>query len=130
MKNTNYLVDTSAIVELVKGSDKGMAMLNLIERNENNLNISTLTIYELGTVLERKYGSETMEEILRSIMNYFHVMDVTPPISFRAIELKRKFKLPTVDCLIYASAKEIDAVVVSGCKHFREISDEQDVMIV
>lgn len=128
--STNYLLDSFAIIELLEGSEAGKKVRNVIQENEGHIFISTLSVYEVGTVVERNQGRDTMSEIIRSLSTYFQVVDVTLDVSQQAVDLKRSFKLPTVDCLIYASAKETGATVVSGCKHFRGISGQKDVMIL
>ena len=129
-KSTNYLLDSFAIIELLEGSEAGKKVRKVIEENESHIFISALSVYEVGTVVERDQGRNKMVEVVRSLSTYFQVVDVTVDVSLHAIDLKRSFKLPTVDCLIYSSAKETGAVVVSGCKHFCGISGEKDVLII
>ncbi len=123
------LLDTYAILELFSGSEIGLQVKELIE-NEGEILISSLTIYEAGTFIERKYGKEISEEYLRSIEDHWSIVDVDREVARSAISLKMKFKLPMADCLIYASARKNNARIVSGCKHFRSISDQNDVIIV
>lgn len=130
MRNTTYLLDSFAIIELLEGSESGQRVLELIEDNTNEIVLSALSVYEVGTVLERDHGKDRMMEVIRSLTVNFPVLEITSEIALLAIHLKRDHKLPTVDCLIYATARESGAVVVSGCKHFRGITDEPDVLIV
>ena len=123
------LLDTYAILELFSGSKIGLQVKELIE-NEDEILISSLTIYEAGTFIERKYGKEVSEEYLRSIEDNWSIIDVDREVARSAISLKMEFKLPMADCLIYASARKNNARIVSGCKHFRSISGQNDVIIV
>ncbi len=123
------LLDTYAILELFSGSRIGLQVKELIE-NEDEILISSLTIYEAGTFLERRYGKEMSEEYLRSIEDHWSIVDVDREVARSAISLKMRFKLRMSDCLIYASARKNNARIVSGCKHFRSISDQNDVIII
>ncbi|MDI6856272.1 MAG: hypothetical protein QMD21_05770 [Candidatus Thermoplasmatota archaeon] len=48
----------------------------------------------------------------------------------KAVELKKEFKLPATDCLIYAAAKINNAKLLSGCPHFKKLSKQKDVIIL
>lgn len=130
MKNTTYLIDSFAFIEFLEGNDIGRRVLDLLSDEANDILISAISIYEIGIVVERNHGKSKMMEVVRSLTSGFHIMDITTETSLLAIELKREYKLPTADCLIYASAKETGAKVVSGCKHFKGIKEQVDVMII
>lgn len=130
MTTTIYLLDSFAIIELLKGSASGHRVLELIEDTENEIILSALSLYEIGTVLQREHGEKKMLEVIRSLSVNFPALEVTSDIAVQAIDLKRVFKLPMADCLIYATAREAEAIVVSGCKHFRGIGEQGDVLIV
>jgi predicted nucleic acid-binding protein len=125
----NLMLDTFALIELFKGDAKGKKVKKLLQK-KNDIYISVLSIFELGTVLEKQIGQKRVEEYLRSIQTYYHIVDLDSEIASSAIELRRNFNLPAVDCLIYSSARLTKAKVVSGCKHFKSISNQKDVIIV
>lgn len=123
------MLDTFAIIELFKGTDKGAKVKALLLKEETIL-VSSLSLYETSTVLEREIGVEKAQEYVHSIRNFYQVTNIDAETAMKAAELKREFKLPTVDCLIYASARLNKATVVSGCKHFKELSKQKDVIVV
>ena len=129
VKNMTLVLDTFALVELFEGSEKGKLVKKLIEK-DNDVYISVLTIYELGTYLEREIGKKGSDPYIRSISTHYKMINIDEDISFIAIGLKPKTKLPAIDCLIYASAKSVNAKVVSGCKHFKNIETNKNVVIV
>ncbi len=129
VKNMSLVLDTYALIELFEGSEKGKKVKELIEKDEDVF-ISVLTIYELGTYLEREIGKEKADPYLRSISTHFNMIDIDEHVSFMAIDLKPKTSLPAIDCLIYASARSVNAKVISGCKHFKKIDHNMDVIIV
>ena len=123
------LLDTYAVVELFLGSDKGQMVKEMLAEDPDVM-ISALTIYETGVFLERRIGKERTREYLISMEDHWEVIDVGPKVAYGAVELKRNFKLPAIDCMIYSSARLNEAKVVSGCRHFRSISDQSDVIIL
>jgi len=125
----NLMLDTYALIELFRGSDKGQLVKTLIE-NEKEIYVSVLSLYEIGTVLEREIGRKRSREYLSSIETHYMIVDLCQDIALNAVRIRSNFKLPAVDCLIYSSARLNNAKVVSGCKHFKLISDQKDVIII
>ena len=125
----NLMLDTYAIIELFRGSEKGEHVRRLLEK-EAEIFISVLSLYETGTVLEREIGRKRSREYLSSIEIHFVVVDLDREIALNAVKIRSNFKLPAIDCMVYSSARMKNAAVVSGCKHFRSISDQKDVIIV
>ncbi len=123
------MVDTYAILELFRGNRKGVKVKKLLEK-EHDVYISVLSLYEVGTVLDRQLGHNKAQDYLRSIQTYYTILDINQSIALKAVELRKKFKLPAIDCLIYASCKSKNAKVISGCKHFKEISSQKDIIII
>ena len=129
MKIMNLMLDTFAVIELFRGSDKGTRVKQLLEKNVT-VYISVLSLFEIGTVLEREISKKSVREYVRSIETHYHVLDVNKDTANLAVDLRRDYKLPAIDCLIYAGARLKKAKVVSGCKHFKKISKQKDVMII
>jgi len=125
----NLMLDTYAIIELFRGSEKGNLVKTLLE-DEKEVYVSALSLYETGTVLEREIGRKKSQEYLSSIETHFMIVDINQDIALNAVRIRSIFKLPAIDCLIYSSARIKNAKVVSGCKHFKLISDQKDVIIV
>jgi predicted nucleic acid-binding protein len=123
------MLDTYAILEFFKGGTKGGKVKKLLEK-DHDVYISVLSLYEAGTVLNRQLGIKKAQEYLRSILTYYTILDVNQDIALKAVELRQKLKLPAMDCLIYATGQTKKAKVVSGCKHFKEISSQKDVIII
>lgn len=129
VKSMSLVLDTYAILELFRGDERGKQVKKLLEQ-EGEVFISVLSLYELGTVLERQIGRKKAQEYLSSVQTYYTILDITQDIALKAVELRRNFKLPAIDCLIYASTLINKAKIVSGCKHFKEISNQKNVIIV
>jgi predicted nucleic acid-binding protein len=123
------MLDTYAIIELFRGSKKGTELKKLLEADDE-IFMSVLSIYETGTVLEREIGTKSTKKYLRSIQTYYEIIDIDKDIALTAIKLRRDIKLPSIDCLIYASSRSINANLITGCNHFKEISNQKDIIII
>lgn len=123
------MLDTYAIIELFRGSEKGDHVKTLLE-DETEVYVSVLSLYETGTVLEHEIGRKKSQEYLSSIETHFKIVELDQVIALNAVRIRSLFKLPAIDCLIYSSARIKNAKIVSGCKHFKIISEQKDVIIV
>ena len=125
----SLMLDTYAIIELFRGGEKGTKVKNL-QLKDNDVSISVLSLYETSTVLEREIGRTRTEEYLRSIQTYYNIIDINKEIALTAVDLRRNFKLPSIDCLIYATSRSIRSKLITGCKHFKKISKQKDILII
>jgi len=123
------MLDTYAIIELFRGGEKGTIVKKLLMKADD-ISVSVLSLYETGTVLEREIGRKRSKKYLRSIQTFYNIVDLNQEIALLAVDIRRGFKLPSIDCLIYASSRLIDAKLITGCKHFKEIAKQKDIIIV
>ncbi|UCF08185.1 MAG: PIN domain-containing protein [Thermoplasmata archaeon] len=125
----SLVLDTYALFQLFTGGDKGEKVRKLL-RKETKVSISVLSLYEIGTAITKQISRKKAEEYLRSIRVYYRLLDVNEEIAMKAVELRRKHDIPAIDCLIYATAILNNAKVVSGCRHFREIPDRKNIILL
>ncbi|ODS42197.1 MAG: hypothetical protein MSIBF_02345 [Candidatus Altiarchaeales archaeon IMC4] len=125
----NLLLDSFALIEFFKGTEKGRVIKDMIESADKIL-ISVLCIYETHYVIEGKCSKADADKYIESLEAVYDIRDIDQSMVMKALELRRKFRLPTVDCLIYATARLNNASVVSGCPHFKKIDGEKDVIVV
>ena len=125
----SLMLDTYAIIELFRGSEKGTEVKKWLE-TDDDIFMSVLSLYETGTVLEREIGTKRTKKYLRSIQTHYEIIDIDKEIALFAVKLRRDFKLPSIDCLIYASTRSIKAKLITGCNHFKEISEQEDIIII
>ncbi len=123
------MIDSHAVIELFRGTPRGEKVRSLM-LDDPDVYISAISLYETGTFLERLVGLEQACDYVRSIITHFNVVDLTEEHALAGTELRRQFTLPTSDSLIYASARDKGAKVVSGCAHFRELSGQVDIISV
>lgn len=123
------LLDSFALIEFFKGGALGEQVKKLLEKSEDTI-ITVLNIYEVGYRIEQDYSKKQAGEYLKSLKMHYRIVSIDDEIAMKAIELRRDFKLPAVDCLIYAAAKINNAKVISGCPHFKMLSKQKDVIII
>jgi predicted nucleic acid-binding protein len=128
-KSMKLLLDSFALIEFFKGSALGDQVKKYIEKSEEVM-ITVLSLYEVGYRIEQDYSKRHAENYLKSLKIHYKIIDVNEETATKAVELKKEFKLPAIDCLIYAAAKINNAKVVSGCLHFKRLSKQKDVIIL
>ena len=125
----SLVLDTFALFQLFSGGEKGEKVRRILRR-DTNIFVSVLSLYEIGTAITKQINRKKAEEYLRAIRVHYKILDVNEKIAMKAIELKRKHNMPAIDCLIYATAILNNAKVVSGCRHFKGISSQRNVIVV
>ena len=122
------LLDSYALFEYYKGSDKGAEVRKLMKKNK--VLVSSICLYELLNTITIRYSKKEALDQYRSLTTHYKVVSIDDKVALSAYNIKRKHDMPMGDCLIYASAKGCGAKVVSGCKHFRKLKKERDVIII
>ena len=82
--------------------------------------ISTMVVYELRKWLARHMESEAADELMTLVLTAY-VVEPTSTIALQAAELSRAHKLHAMDALIYATALEHDAELVTCDAHFKDL---------
>jgi predicted nucleic acid-binding protein len=110
------LVDTSAWIEWLIASPTGKAMKSAIPVREEWL-VPTIVQLELTKWLAREVGEDKADQAIA-----FTQMCVVAPldtkIALAAAELCRKHKLATADAVVYATALEYGADLLTCDAHF------------
>ena len=111
------LVDTCIWIEFTSNTATGQTYESLL-REPNKLMLSTMVVYELRKWLARHMELEAADELMMSILTA-HVVEPTATIALQAAELSKAHKLHAMDALIYATALEHDAELVTCDAHFK-----------
>ncbi len=110
------LVDTSAWIEWLIASPTGKTVASAISAREDVL-VPTIVQLELAKWLAREAGEDKADQVIA-----FTQMCVVAPldtkIALSAAELCGKHKLSTVDAIVYATALEHDAGLLTCDAHF------------
>ncbi|WP_297515921.1 PIN domain-containing protein [Thermococcus sp.] len=118
--------DTSALVELIKGTEKGKAVLEILNESELVI-IPTLVLAELSSFLERN-GVDL--SIVETIADMGLVVPLDKEVAINAgklhAEIRRKNKnkhVSLADCIISKTAKRYGALVVTTDHHVQLLGD-------
>jgi len=120
MKKTEprYLLDSSAWLAYFQGEDTKLG--ELIEGVDNLLFTSVITLHEIKRKLKkRKTPLQRVEEVLSFIKDRSIMVDITPQISEKSADDSISNRLHTIDSLIYRSALENNAALVTMDHDFK-----------
>ena len=116
MKVTDFkLIDSSVwIAYFLTGSFK-----ELLEKDEMFF-LSVLSLFEIkGILIKKDVPLEKVEISLKFVKNRSLLIDVNAEISEMAVDFSTKYKIPTIDSLIYASALKNNATLITLDNDFR-----------
>ena len=112
--------DTSALVELIRGSDTGKVVGEILDSSELVL-IPTLVLAELRSFLER---NSLDVSIVDAIAENGFVIPLEREIAINAGSLhakarKKNKNVSLADCIIAETAKKYNAIVLTMDHHFK-----------
>ncbi|MGD0633014.1 MAG: type II toxin-antitoxin system VapC family toxin [Beijerinckiaceae bacterium] len=111
------LVDTSAWIEWLIASPTGKAVEAMIPAREDWL-VPTIIQLELAKWLTREVGEDKADQVI-AFTQMCRVVPLDTKIALSAVEICRKHKLATADAIIYASALEHGADLLTADAHFK-----------
>ncbi|GBE19286.1 MAG TPA: PIN domain-containing protein [Candidatus Pacearchaeota archaeon] len=116
-----YIIDSYAWVEYLEGSKLGEKVRDILT-GKNEIYSLNLTIAEVISRVKRKKGS--IEIAYNAINSNSKVAEITPEIAKKAglfhMEIRSKIKnFGLVDALILILARELNAKILTGDKHFK-----------
>lgn len=117
------VVDSSIIIDYLRGGRKWDDFIGSVER-DTQLFLPTVVIFELFSGNSTREKRKLQEMI--AFISEFQRIDLNEDIAKVAGELFRdtKIKIQAADCIIAASALQVNAQVVSlNQKHFAQISN-------
>lgn len=113
------LVDSCVWAEVLMATPTGQVFKSKIPP-QSQLLVSTMVLYELGKWLARNVDSEITDQVLVTLLNA-QVVEPTASIALQAAQLSVTHKLHALDALIYATALEHDAQLVTCDAHFKDL---------
>lgn len=111
------LVDTSAWIETLAGTALGRRIARLMPPPESHV-VPTLVQHELAKWLMRERDEETADQVIAYTMTCA-VVPLDTGIALRSAELARTHRLATADAIIYATALQNGAELVTCDAHFK-----------
>lgn len=118
--NMTVIFDSSAWIEYFAGSKKGKKVKEFLDKNENILTLSVCLME-----IKNKYMQDEHEfkDQIDFICNMSLIIDINKEIALKGAETKQKYKLYTVDALIYAAAKLQKAILLTGNHQFKDLKN-------
>ncbi len=122
MSGTNKIIlDTSALVELFDGTEKGKEVEKQIENCDEAL-LPTLVLAEFTSILKRR-GFEPIKFLSNLTVSTF-ILPLLSPIAIAAgglhAEIRKKEKdISLADCIVMVHAERENAKVITTDPHFK-----------
>ncbi|MGB9727725.1 MAG: PIN domain-containing protein, partial [Nitrososphaeria archaeon] len=109
--------DTSTLLELVYGTEKGVKLKDAIKSEKIYCNISELTFTELKYVLCRKIGEDSARDRVKNLIasGYIILHEDTKLVDYAAA-YKCERRISIADCFTLALAKKIGAPAIFAKK--------------
>lgn len=114
------VVDTSAWIEILISSETGKKIEKLLPAQDEWL-VPTIVQLELTKWLTREVGEDKADQIT-AYTNTCIVVPLDTRIALRAAELCAVHKLATADAIVYATALENDADVLTCDARFKNLA--------
>ena len=118
--NMTAIFDSSAWIEYFAGSKKGKIVKEFLDKNENIFTLS-ICLMEIKNKYVRE-GHEFQDQI-DFICDVSTIIDINKDIALKGAEIKQKYKLYTVDALIYAVSQLKKAILLTGDHHFKDLKN-------
>ena len=120
-----FIVDSSAWIEYLNGSEAGETV-NKIIQEDNEIFILPLNIAEVTSKIKRT--KRNVDVAYNSMISNALVLEATPKIAREAgllhAQLRRKMSsISLADTLMIASAKAISAKILTKDKHFKNFKE-------
>ncbi len=118
-----YVIDSYAWVEYFRGTKKGIVAKKFIESKKSAT--ASITLAELAEKYERE--QKDFEEDMRFILSQTKIvsLDTETALSAGKINCENKKKIKNwgmADAIILATANKLNAKVVTGDEHFRNLN--------
>ena len=110
------LVDTSAWIEWLMGSATGRAVGTVMPSQDEWL-VPTIVQLELAKWLTRELGEDRADQVI-AFSQMCRIVPLDTRLALAAAELCARHRLATADAIIYATAQDHDAELLTCDAHF------------
>lgn len=115
------VVDTSVWIEWLLGSAFSKKLAKQFPKKDRCV-VPTLVQLELSKWLLREVGEERADQVIAYTQKCI-VIPLDTTIALLAAELHRQYKLATADAVVYATARELGADLITCDAHFAKLPD-------
>ena len=116
------LVDSWAWIEYFKGTPIGRVVEEHLDKDEKVIT-SSINVAEVFGFLLRNQGEELADEGLQFIMESSFIIPFAVDIAIDAAIAKNEKRFGLADAIVYATAKNHHAVILTGDSDFRKIEN-------
>jgi predicted nucleic acid-binding protein len=113
------VVDTSVWIEWLIGSPLGKKLKEVFPDKPNCV-VPTIVQLELAKWLTRELGEERADQVIAYTMRCL-VVPLDTKIALRAVDMHREYKLATADAIVYATARDRSAELLTCDAHFEDL---------
>lgn len=114
------VVDTSAWIEWLVGSAIGKKVGKRIPDRSDCI-VPTIVQLELSKWLVRELGEEAADQVIAYTQKCI-VVPLDTNIALLAADLHREHKLATADAIVYATARQQEAELITCDTHFADLT--------
>lgn len=115
------VVDTSAWIEWLTGSMLGSRLGKQIP-DKSRCIVPTIVQLELSKWLTREVGEDQANQVIAYTQKCI-VVHLDTAIALLAADLHREHKLATADAIVYATARQHGAELLTCDAHFKDLPD-------
>ena len=125
MKKPDYVVDSYALMAYLggeAGAEQVKALLRQGQRNGATIYLSLINLGEVAYIIERRYGSERLQEVLARLAQLpITIVEVPHERVLAAAHIKAHHAVSYADAFAIALAQEKGAPVVTGDPEFKKV---------
>ena len=117
------LIDSNIWLDYFAGGQRARKVLHLIEQDQRTILISAINVTDLFHQFLKRKNKNDAEKMVELVSRYGFIVPVESSIALQAARLQHQQGLSLADALIYATAQEHHALLVTGDKDFKGMKD-------
>lgn len=125
MKQPSYVVDSYALMTYLgdeAGAEQVKALLRQAQGDEAIIYLSLINLGEVAYIIERRYGSERLQEVLARLAQLpITITEISHERVLAAAHVKAHHAVSYADAFAIALAQEKGAPVVTGDPEFKKV---------
>jgi predicted nucleic acid-binding protein len=110
------VVDTSAWLEWMTDTETGRLVRDHLPGRDDWV-VPTIVQLELAKWLTREVGEDAADEVI-AFTQFCAVAPLTTEVALAAAQACREHRLPTADAIVYATAQDVGAELLTCDAHF------------
>ena len=123
---SNYVIDAWAWVEYLVGSEQGATLKKILDENNNEVYTCAITLGEVISKVARE--KRDVEAAIGVVSSNSKIVNVDKDLSLQAgllhCEMRKTLKdFGLADAYVLATARKLNAKVLTGDLHFKNIKD-------